>query len=172
MLIQGYEVEIFRPVCNPEFQSVHCLARLDGDAGQAIPYLNAELGGDDICLDPPSVTLRNRGRLITVHAREIAINALADEAEARKILDWLVGEINRVWEERDSITPEFSPPPKPVVLEILKLLPRTNCGECGRPTCLVFASLAKEGILGAENCPELDGPGRAALAGYLDRFSF
>jgi hypothetical protein len=32
------------------------------------------------------------------------------------------------------------------VLEVLKKLPRTNCGECGQPTCLAFATrVIKEG---------------------------
>lgn len=26
------------------------------------------------------------------------------------------------------------------VLELLKALPRTNCGECGQPTCMAFAT--------------------------------
>ncbi|MHB8067890.1 MAG: DUF3786 domain-containing protein [Desulfobaccales bacterium] len=41
------------------------------------------------------------------------------------------------------------------VLELLKALPRTNCGECGHPTCMAFATqVIKEGAdLG--RCPHL-----------------
>jgi len=41
------------------------------------------------------------------------------------------------------------------VMEVLKRLPRTNCGDCGRPTCLAFATqVIKEGEdLG--KCPHL-----------------
>ena len=45
MLLISYEKEIFRPKCNPGFESVHCIAHLDQDIGEALPYLNAELGG-------------------------------------------------------------------------------------------------------------------------------
>jgi hypothetical protein len=32
------------------------------------------------------------------------------------------------------------------VLKVLKHLPRTNCGDCGQPTCLAFATqVIKEG---------------------------
>lgn len=43
----------------------------------------------------------------------------------------------------------------PTVLELLKALPRTNCGECGQPTCMAFATqVIKEGEeLG--RCPHL-----------------
>ncbi len=41
------------------------------------------------------------------------------------------------------------------VLEVLKRLPRTNCGDCGQPTCLAFATqVIKEGEDLAQ-CPHL-----------------
>ncbi|MFW6099209.1 MAG: hypothetical protein ACOC79_01795 [Thermodesulfobacteriota bacterium] len=42
MLLKGYQKEIFRPKCNPGFQSVHCIAHLDQDIAEALPYLNAQ----------------------------------------------------------------------------------------------------------------------------------
>jgi len=56
--------------------------------------------------------------------------------------------------------------------EIYKLLPRTNCRECGQPTCMMFASLATEGAKGQQDCPRLSGPGLQALEAYLSKFSF
>ena len=44
MLLKGYTKEIFRPECNPSFQSLHCIAHLDQDVSEALPYLNAVLG--------------------------------------------------------------------------------------------------------------------------------
>jgi hypothetical protein len=52
------------------------------------------LGGGDYVRSPPALTLRVHGKLITLHAREIFVNALNDEAEARKIIEWLKKEIN------------------------------------------------------------------------------
>ena len=31
------------------------------------------------------------------------------------------------------------------VMEVLKNLPRTNCGDCGQPTCLAFATHGDQG---------------------------
>ena len=45
--------------------------------------------------------------------------------EANKILEWLKREINEAWEKRAEIEPSYEGIPKPKVLEILKLLPRT-----------------------------------------------
>jgi len=170
MLLKSYKKEIFRPECNPSFQSLHCIAYLDQDIGKVLPYLNAVLGGFEYLKDPPAVTFRIHGKLITVHPDKIAINALKDEAEADKILEWLKREINEAWEKRDQITPSYEGAPKPKVFEILKLLPKTNCRECGYPTCTVFAANVAEGAKGPEDCPALDEQRHANLIEYLSQF--
>jgi ArsR family metal-binding transcriptional regulator len=171
MLLNGYRKEIFRPKCNPGFESVHCIAHLDQDIGEALPYLNAELGGFEYFRDPPAVTFRVQGKIITVHPREIAVNALKDGAEADKILQWLQREINGIWERREQIQPSYQGAAKPKLLEILKLLPKTNCRKCGQPTCMVFASLVAQGVKGPEDCPELNGQKSEELKTYMAGFS-
>ena len=170
MLLNGYRKEIFRAKCNPSFQSVHCIAHLDEDIAEVIPYLNATLGGDIFTRQPPSVTFRAHGKLITVHPREIAVNALQDEEEADRILAWMQREINEAWDKRGEITPRFTGREKPRVFILLKALPKTNCGDCGCPTCMVFAVHLAEGAKGPENCPFLSGEERDRLGTYLSRF--
>ncbi|MGM0681312.1 MAG: acetyl-CoA decarbonylase/synthase complex subunit gamma, partial [Thermodesulfobacteriota bacterium] len=38
-------------------------------------------------------------------------------------------------------------------IQILKMLPKTNCGECGIPTCLAFAMKVAAGQMEVEKCP-------------------
>jgi ArsR family metal-binding transcriptional regulator len=170
MLLQSYTKEIFRPECNPSFQSLHCIAHLDQDVSEALPYLNSMLGGFDYFKEPPAVTFRIQGKIITVHPREIAVNALKDEEEADKILQWLQREINEAWEKRDQIKPKYEGLPKPKLLEILKLLPKTNCRECGEVTCMVFAARVAEGAKGPEQCPSLKEENRTKLNQYMTGF--
>lgn len=170
MLLKGYHKEVVRPECRPEAQSVHCIAHLDEDIGEVIPYLNAVLGGFQYTKEPPSVSFKIHGKLIAVHPRKIAVNALRDEEEGDKILEWLKGEINDTWERREEITPRFEGAPKPKVIEILRLLPKTNCRECGQPTCMVFAAQVADGGKGPENCPALGTGQRERLAEYLSQF--
>ena len=171
MLLESYQLEIFNSECMPGAMGVHCFAHLDQDVSPAIPYLNAVLGGYTFIKDPLSVTFKAQGKLITVHQKKIAINALKDEAEARKIVEWLKREINEAWEGRDTITPSYEAMAQPKLMEILKLLPRTNCRECGEPTCLVFATRVAEGAKGPENCPPLQMDNREKLHHYLDQFN-
>jgi len=170
MLLKQYIKEIFRPECNPSFQSLHCLARLEQDIAEVLPYLNAVLGGDEYYSDPPAVTFRTQGKLITVQPRQIAINALKDEEEADKILEWLKREINETWEKRNEIAPSYESAPKPKLLEILKLLPKTNCRECGEPTCMVFAARVAEGAKGLDSCSPLKEEDAKKLIEYLKQF--
>jgi ArsR family metal-binding transcriptional regulator len=172
MLLTGWTKEITRAACRPEARTVHCIARLNENIGAVIPYLNAVLGGYIYSKEPPSVTFRSQGKLISVHNDHIAINALQDAAEAEKILQWLQREINDAWDRRDSITPSFHAAPRPQVMSILRLLPKTNCQKCGQLTCIVFASLAMEGGKGADDCPGLTTEQKKALQAYLAQFRF
>jgi len=170
MLLKTYTKEIFRPECNPSFQSLHCIAHLDEDIREALPYLNAVLGGFEYFKDPPAVTFRVQGKIITAHPREIAVNALRDEEEADKILAWLKREINEAWERRNEIEPSYEGAPKPKILEILKLLPKTNCRKCGEPTCMVFALKVADGVKGPGDCFPLDQAKRARIETYMQPF--
>ncbi len=171
MLLKSYTKRIFRAECNPSFESLHCIAHLEQDVSEALPYLNASLGGFTYIKDPPSVTLRVHGKLIAVYGDRIAVNALKDEEEADKILNWLKGEINEAWWKRDQIRPSYESTPQPQMIEILKLLPRPKgCHACGQSTCLVFAQLVAEGVKGAEDCPPMPEEARQKLWKYLSRF--
>jgi len=48
-------------------------------------------------------------------------------------------------------------------IEIFKLLPRTNCGECGVPTCLAFAMSLAAGKAELSACPYLSEETKAKL---------
>jgi ArsR family metal-binding transcriptional regulator len=170
MLLISYKKEIFRPECNPSFQSLHCIAHLDQDITEALPYLNATLGGFEYLKNPPAVTFKVHGKIITVHPLEIAVNALRDEEEAEKILEWLKREVNDAWEKRDEIKPKYEGLPRPKLLEILKLLPKTNCRECGQTTCMVFSVMVAEGVKGPEDCPSLTEEARQKLRDFMAQF--
>jgi ArsR family metal-binding transcriptional regulator len=172
MLLNGFKKEIFRPKVNPQFESLHCIAHLENDIQEVIPYLNAVLGGTSFQKSPPSVMFHVNGRLIAVHPKKIAINALRDEEEAEKILQWLMREINETWEKRHDIEPSESIAEKPKLMEVLKLLPKTNCGECGQPTCMVFSSMVVQGLKAPEQCPPLGDENRQSLKEYLSQFTF
>jgi ArsR family metal-binding transcriptional regulator len=111
------------------------------------------------------------GKLLTVYGRKIAVNALKNEGEARKIVEWLKREINSAWENRNTVTPRYEGMPRPQVIKILKCLPKTNCRECGEPTCMVFANRVVEGAKSSEDCPPLTVEAQRNLNAYMAGFS-
>lgn len=50
-------------------------------------------------------------------------------------------------------------------LEFLKYTPKTNCGECGHPTCLAFAVAVTKGGVDPGRCPHVDPAALPAPAG-------
>ncbi len=129
------------------------------------------LKGQQFFREPPSLTLKyGCGTLITLTSGEIAINIVRDEIEAGEILEWLRREINAAWERRGEIAPSYEVAAPPRIMEVFKLLPRTNCRACGQPTCLVFAVQVCQGGQALEGCSWLDAGARQRLEEYLGRF--
>lgn len=61
MLLKSYSRDISRADCNPSFESVHCIARLDQDIVAVLPYLNAEWGGFEYIRIHPASCSRSGG---------------------------------------------------------------------------------------------------------------
>ena len=169
MLVNQCTARFVRPP-NPTAQHLRCFAQLDGDIGEALPYLNTRLKGHQFSPDPPMLTLKLPGKLVTLTSHEIAINIVKDQDEAEDILKWLTEEINATWERRGEITPSFEAAVPPRVLDVLKWLPRSNCRACGRPTCMVFAVQLAQGTQGCDGCPSLDQENQKRLREYLSQF--
>jgi ArsR family metal-binding transcriptional regulator len=168
MLIQRYTTSFVRPP-NPNAQHLRCFAALDVDVTAVLPYLNTVLKAYDYSAEPPTLTLKLPGKLVTIHPREIAINIAADEDEAQEILAWLKQVINDTWARREGIEPSFTVAPRPRVLDLLKLLPKSNCSKCGAPTCMVFAVELSTGEKAPEQCPEMGQGDRDRLREFLGR---
>jgi len=49
-------------------------------------------------------------------------------------------------------------------IEIFKLLPKTNCGDCGVPTCLAFAMQLASGKVELSRCPHISEESKVKLA--------
>ncbi len=154
MLVKGYRWEFIRPP-NPQAVHLRGVAHLDNDISAILPQLNTVLQGHQYFAQPPSLTLKYQGKLITLSSRQIAINILQDEEEAEQIIHWLLTVINQTWEQRQAIEPTYTVSHRADTVQILKLLPRTNCGHCGYPTCLALAVQINEGRQALAACPHV-----------------
>lgn len=140
LLIRDYRLRLHRPACDPSAEWLNAVGLLRDDITEVLPYLNATIKGCIYNPRTPGLTFLKEGHRITVRPRELAVSKCTDEQEARALLDWLQQTINETWERRESIEPNYHSVGELAAIEAYKLLPGTNCGECGESTCLAFAT--------------------------------
>lgn len=167
MLIENYDLEVFTPPCDPGAPKFAAIARLTVDIREVLPYLNATLPGAVYNAQGPALTWKKGGRNIAFHPYEIAVGNLEDRQEAVKVIEGLIKKVNRTWERRDEITPDYEMHRRPTPLEVYKLLPGTNCKACGESTCYVFAIKLVAGHVKLEACPVLEEPQYSGQRGKL-----
>ena len=163
MLVAGYSLQMVLVDCNHAAETVNAVAELSDDVGEVLPYLNAVLKGARYSPLVPALAFTHEGHRVVVRPRQAAIARLQGEEEARRVMDWLVETINRVWESRDSIQPNHEPAREPRLLDVYRLLPGGNCRACGEATCLAFAAKLLRGDAGPDECAPL------AEARYSDK---
>ncbi|KKK55811.1 hypothetical protein LCGC14_3070800, partial [marine sediment metagenome] len=56
-------------------------------------------------------------------------------------------------------------------MDIYKILPKTNCRDCGLRTCMSFASALLRGEKSLSDCPHLSDEARDELAPHLENIS-
>jgi len=102
------------------------------------------------------LTVKRGGQSITFRPREIAITKLEDEKEARHVMEELKHIINETIKNVTQSSP-ITPMPKELKSsDILKLLPETNCKECGERTCFAFSfKLIRHESLLSQKCTSL-----------------
>ena len=141
--------------CMADPKLIRVWAELSDDVSEIMPYLNSVIKGAIYNPNWPTLTLKKGERLITVYARQIAIGKLFDVADAHKILDWFKDLANDTFSKKNEIPPLYEMRRSLNAIDIYKLLPVKNCGKCGVPACLAFASQLVSGSLNIMKCAPL-----------------
>ncbi len=139
MLIEHYALDVFTPPDGTGAEKFTAIARLTTDISEALPYLNATLHGAVYQRAANALTWKKGGHHLTFHATQIAVGNVEDYDVALAEIDELIALINRTWDHRAEITPNYETRQRPPLMAIYKLLPHTNCQQCGEPTCYAFA---------------------------------
>jgi ArsR family metal-binding transcriptional regulator len=167
MLIEQYDLDVFTPPCDPGAERFSAIARFAADIREVFPYLNATLRGAVYIPAAVAVTWKKGGHNIAFHAHEIAVSNVPDRDAAIREADGLIKLVNRTWECRGGIEPDHETHQRPGLMDVYKMLPRTNCKECGEVSCFVFANKLVAGHVTLQDCPVLGGPRYAEQQAYL-----
>ena len=171
MLIDKYDLDVFTPPCEPGAERFSAVARLEIDVREVLPYLNATLRGAVYNAGAPALTWKKGGHNIAFHPDRIAVSNVPDRDAAIQEVEGLIRVVNRTWERRGELEPSYEVRRRPTMMEVYKLLPRSNCKECGEASCFVFANKLVAGHVELQGCPVLNEPEcaepRAQLAALL-----
>ena len=160
MPIQHYQLSLESSPSNPSDDTLEAMATIDLDITDLLPYLNSELGPGLFDPTRPYLRIPQERGVIIFYPDRIGISKCQDAEDARNRIEALIGTVNSIEARRDSIEPSYRSLGEIKALDVLRLLPRTNCGECGRRTCLAFATAIARGKARPLDCPPLLEPER------------
>jgi ArsR family metal-binding transcriptional regulator len=157
-LISDYQLELFSPPCIPGAPSWSARVFLQSDIEAVLPYLNARL--EDAEYEPAGKVLvwKDQGYKFAFRPREIKAGPAQDREEAQELVDRAIALANSTWRDRERFEPRYDKRPTINIMQIYRLLPRTNCRECGSGTCMAFAAALREGDTELDCCPVLAQP--------------
>jgi len=155
MLIETYDVDLHCPACEPGAEVWVATVTTAADLSELMPYVNAVVEKGEYTPGVPTLVWREGAHKLFLKAHQIGISNLGDRTHAETKVAALVRFLNDTWSRRDDITPDVSTRVKPKVLDVLRLLPRANCGECGVPSCMAYAVALCEGAKSLDDCPPL-----------------
>lgn len=146
---------VFMEPCIAEPEKIRFIAELSDDVTEIMPYLNSVIKNAIYNKNIPAISYKKEFRLITIRPMKLTVAKALHSTDAYMLVDWIKDLINDTFAKKDDIVPsyELRNPPKP--LDIFSWLPRTNCKQCGEPSCLAFAAKLFMDEQKIENCKPL-----------------
>jgi ArsR family metal-binding transcriptional regulator len=151
MLLNSYKITRILP-CIADPEKIRVIAEVSDEIHEVFPYLNAVIKGCIYNHPALTLTIRNEEKLITLHAMHVTMTLIEDEKEAHEMLNWVKDLINQTYQNRDQIEPNYSEGDQLKPSDIQKLLPGTNCKECGFRSCLAFSFKLVDQKIEIEKC--------------------
>ena len=133
--------------------------RLDSDIRAVFPFINGAVEKVRYQLRPLHVRFLYREVACTLYPKEAMAAPLRGRDHAVAYIDDLIVFLNDLYKKRSALTPSHKLYQPPVsVVDIVKMLPLTNCRKCGYPTCMAFAAAIRKGKALPEDCPDFAAP--------------
>jgi len=131
---------------------------LDRDVSELFPFINSAVEGSIYYDSPAYVHFDLDGMRCALYCHDVVMAAFMDKDHALRFVDRLIAFLNGLYEKREAITPNYKQYKPLSVLDIYKLLPKTNCKECGFQTCMAFAGALRIEQTMPEQCPQFARP--------------
>ncbi|MDR3569879.1 MAG: LuxR C-terminal-related transcriptional regulator [Syntrophobacteraceae bacterium] len=112
---------------------------LCADVFELAPYINSVAQKAMLYEKPPHIRFVLDSILCTLFENRGSASSFCDRNQALDFMENLVVFLNRIHRNRDSIRPNYKIRRPGHILNLFRILPRSNCGECGFASCMAFA---------------------------------
>lgn len=153
--ITQFDFALISPPCRPGADAWSIKINFKEDISEVLPLLNAELQGAQYNHKAKVLVWKGDDHKYAFRPHEISVAPLEDREQANELCQEAVRIVNKTWDRRDEIEPDYSKIEPPSVMEIYKQLPRSNCKDCGYATCMAFAAAYRDGKEEASDCPHV-----------------
>jgi len=148
--------------------SVMAVFYFDQDTAHLFPYINAVAPWAELYDSPPLVRFVFNEVHCVLYPRRCIATPFPGRQEAAGFRDEFMGFLNDVAGRTHEIRPKHRVFKKVPVTRILKILPGTNCGECGFTSCVAFAAMLSCQKVPPSRCPHLIRPTRVTYPALDD----
>jgi len=157
LLLQGFTInQVMDCIADPTKNRI--IAEFWDKVDAVFPYLNAVVRNLMYNPGANSVTVNRGGRILTFYPHVAVMAKVDGEEDAEAQLRWFQELCNDTWHRRDEIAPCYERRQQLGPLDVYRLLPQLNCGDCGERTCMAFAFRLLFGELELETCSHLAEP--------------
>lgn len=133
--------------------------KLDNDVTSLFPYINSAVQDAKFYEEPEHIQFVMDDVLCTLYPMEVMAAPFADPDHALGFVTRFIDFLNHLHAQKDSLEPNYNKVKPPVsVIDIYKLLPQTNCKECGYQTCIAFAAALSKNKTSPDQCPGFSKP--------------
>ena len=122
------------------------------------PYINAEVKKAQLYNNPSYVRFDFDKTLCVLYPDRGLASPFDDIEDARDFMTRFMAFLNDIYHRKDQITPRFKLFNHSDITQILKLLPQTNCNDCGFNTCMTFAAMLGRQQTIPGRCPHISRP--------------
>ncbi len=138
--------------------SVMAVFYFDKDVSILFPYVNAVTMAAQLHDRPSMVRFKLDDVFCVLYPKRCIATPFVDRQEAKAFRDKMMIFLNDILEKINSIVPKYKIFKKIPVTDIIRLLPKNNCKECGFPTCMAFAAMLSSQSVAPSLCPHIGLP--------------
>jgi ArsR family metal-binding transcriptional regulator len=151
----GYRYQLVNIECLPGSANFNVIMELDESIQELLPYLASALKRCTYKHGAEVINCMDRGHIVAIYPDRLTITDVGNPVEADSLCREYFQKIAEVRSNRASLEPTFEKRSTLTILDILRALPKTNCGECGASTCTEFAAKVHREEEAISRCPPL-----------------